>query len=980
MMFKATRKPFVNAVMLLTSLGITTSCIDNGYDLNKDIDMNISVGGDAFTIPLGYSEQTTLDKLIDESETLKKMDDQTYAIKKNDGIDDVSIKVDPVNIKIDEPSFSGTTVDFEAGLDDFNVADKKSSSKLDAPSIVVDVKLPEDISMDTGMRPIVTGGGTINDQESPFEFTYYKEEWPKEVKTIHEVVLQDQSGNKKYGQKIAFNVIAPAGMINITDFTVKFPVNFILYNANGEKQPGNSIQLARGLQTESKATYEFYVYGQKLNASLPTGIEIHDKITYNFTYTTEKAPTSTDMLSVQMEKTDFIFDHALVTTNDIEANMKRGTVEMNTTIDGLEDVNEVHSVDFKDNSILAMDIAKGLELPVDFKSGDLVIEFPSYYKMELKEADNGITYTGNELTIPATALPDAKVALLLKQVNFTGTDKGKPVMENGKPIIKLTDPVTYYLKDNAPMILQKDNISSTDVADLDKKEMDVFVNGGKMEITNAFVDAKSYTAEVKDNTSFEVKEDVDEALKILKTVAWKTGSTPKMTLHINFSDNFPKEEISELEFSDLKIQLPKFVKFAAGIEGMDYDKNVLTLNDKFKVLEGYTKPLETTGMDFSYMNNGTGLKTTVENGKTWLKITDENETKVDILGDVKTLGGDNINTDRLKGITVTPTVTIDEMPVGLVTGEVDPVIDDVDENVELDLGDDLDFLKDEGNELDIKNPQIKLTLNNTVGVPVDMNLTIYGVDENDKEIENSRVEGIKFQLQPTNVSQETKTSVFMLSREAMNMPENDATHHYENVVVSNLNKVMTRVPDRVKFHMNAKANNGTEHHVDISKDMTITGEYDVTVPLQFEDLNINYIDVIDDLHSDLEDVLDKTTSATLEILADALNNVPLDLNLSAKAQDTDGNELTTIEATVYANDIKDGKIGGAITEDSAVKTPILIRLVATSSADLKKLDKLELTIHAKANETTAGLPLKATQWVKIENAKVKIKKANFDLN
>lgn len=979
MMFKATRKPFVNAVMLLTSLGITTSCIDNGYDLNKDIDMNISVGGDAFTIPLGYSEQTTLDKLIDESETLKKMDDQTYAIKKNDGIDDVSIKVDPVNIKIDEPSFSGTTVDFDAGLDDFNVADKKSSSKLDAPSIVVDVKLPEDRSMDTGMKPIVAGGGTINDQESPFEFTY-KKEWPKEVKTIHEVVLQDQSGNKKYGQKIAFNVIAPAGMINITDFTVKFPVNFILYNANGEKQPGNSIQLARGLQTESTATYEFYVYGQKLNASLPTGIEIHDKITYNFTYTTEKAPTSTDMLRVQMEKTDFIFDHALVTTNDIEANMKRGTVEMNTTIDGLEDVNEVHSVDFKDNSILAMDIAKGLELPVDFKSGDLVIEFPSYYKMELKEADNGITYTGNELTIPATALPDAKVALLLKQVNFTGTDKGKPIMENGKPIIKLTDPVTYYLKDNAPMILQKDNISSTDVADLDKKEMDVFVNGGKMEITNAFVDAKSYTAEVKDNTSFEVKEDVDEALKILKTVAWKTGSTPKMTLHINFSDNFPKEEISELEFSDLKIQLPKFVKFAAGIEGMDYDKNVLTLNDKFKVLEGYTKPLETTGMDFSYMNNGTGLKTTVENGKTWLKITDENETKVDILGDVKTLGGDNINTDRLKGITVTPTVTIDEMPVGLVTGEVDPVIDDVDENVELDLGDDLDFLKDEGNELDIKNPQIKLTLNNTVGVPVDMNLTIYGVDENDKEIENSRVEGIKFQLQPTNVGQETKTSVFMLSREAMNMPENDATHHYENVVVSNLNKVMTRVPDRVKFHMNAKANNGTEHHVDISKDMTITGEYDVTVPLQFEDLNINYIDVIDDLHSDLEDVLDKTTSATLEILADALNNVPLDLNLSAKAQDTDGNELTTIEATVYANDIKDGKIGGAITEDSAVKTPILIRLVATSSADLKKLDKLELTIHAKANETTAGLPLKATQWVKIENAKVKIKKANFDLN
>lgn len=980
MMFKATRKPFVNAVMLLTSLGITTSCIDNGYDLNKDIDMNISVGGDAFTIPLGYSEQTTLDKLIDESETLKKMDDQTYAIKKNDGIDDVSIKVDPVNIKIDEPSFSGTTVDFDAGLDDFNVADKKSSSKLDAPSIVVDVKLPSGIKMNKNKDiPIIAGNGTITD-ESGFKYTY-QEKWPKEVNTIHEVVLENQSGNTSYyGQKVTFTVAAPAGMINITDFTVTFPEGFILYSKDGVKQGGNKILLAKGVQDKATETYEFYVYGQKLDKDRTTGIDIDSKIEYQFSYATQTTPSTGDKLRIQMNETDFIFDHAIVSTNDIDANMEDGSVEMNTTIDGLEDINEVHSIDFNENSILKMNIAEGLTLPVDFKSGNLIIEFPSYYQMELKEAGSGITYSDNKLTVPATALPDAKVALLLKQVDFGNTGKGIPTMENGKPVIKLTDPVRYYLKDNAPMILQKDNISSTDVADLDKKTMDVSVTGRKMEITNAFVDAKSYTAEVKDNTSFEVKEDVDEALKILKTVAWKTGSTPKMTLHINFSDNFPKEEISELEFSDLKIQLPKFVKFAAGIEGMDYDKNVLTLNDKFKVLEGYTKPLETTGMDFSYMNNGTGLKTTVENGKTWLKITDENETKVDILGDVKTLGGDNINTDRLKGITVTPTVTIDEMPVGLVTGEVDPVIDDVDENVELDLGDDLDFLKDEGNELDIKNPQIKLTLNNTVGVPVDMNLTIYGVDENDKEIENSRVEGIKFQLQPTNVGQETKTSVFMLSREAMNMPENDATHHYENVVVSNLNKVMTRVPDRVKFHMNAKANNGTEHHVDISKDMTITGEYDVTVPLQFEDLNINYIDVIDDLHSDLEDVLDKTTSATLEILADALNNVPLDLNLSAKAQDTDGNELTTIEATVYANDIKDGKIGGAITEDSAVKTPILIRLVATSSADLKKLDKLELTIHAKANETTAGLPLKATQWVKIENAKVKIKKANFDLN
>ena len=973
MMLNAKSRPLIGAALLLSSLGITTSCIDNGYDLNKDIDMNISVSGDIFTIPLGYTEETTLSKLIEETETLK-LEDGIYSIKKADDIDPVNIDVDAVSIKIDEPSFDGVKVDFDANIDNFTISNKESSSKLNAPKIEVNVNLPKDKSMDT-TKPFIASGGSITDH-SDFNFKYIKPEWPEEVKTIHSVILKDESG-KEYGQKVSFAVTAPAGKMKITNFTVTFPSGFILKDING-KVNGNFITLAKNqIQSTETANYEFYVYGQTLEKERDNGIDINDQITYTFTYTTEATPSSGENIQVQMKSTSFNFDYAMVTTNEIKAEMTDGKVEMKTTVKGLDDVNEVHKITFEDNSpLIVMDIAKDLDLPVDFKSGNLVIEFPSYYNLTLADKSNsGITYANHLLTIPAIAMPDAKVKLKLGSADLTG----KPIItENSEKVIKLEDPVKYYLQNNQPMKLQKDKISSKDVAGLETKTLDVFVTGGEMLIANAEVKADAYTAEVEDKTSFEVKEDVDEALSILKTVAWKEGEHPTITLNITFP-NFPSD-IDKLKFDGLKIQMPKFIKFAASA-GVDKD-NVLTLNDQFTVKDSYKKVMETVGMDFSYMNGGNGLatKASTTDGKRLLEITDAKETKIDITGNVKTIAGTILNTDKLKDIQVMPVVTIDEMPIGKVTGTVDPVIDPVNEEVDLDLGDDLDFLKDEGNELDIHNPQIMLTLKNTVGVPVDLSLNMYGVDENGNVIETSKVGPVKFQLQPTNADQESKTSMFLLSRQKMQVSESTADTYNENVVVADLYKLMQRVPEKVKFEMTAKANDGKEHHIDLAKDMTITGGYDVIVPLQFEDININYKEEIDELQDDLSDVLDKTTSAELEIHADILNKVPLQMVLSAKAMDTNSSELTTIVTTVFANDKEGGIIAGTLKEGEAAKTPVIIHLKATSSAELKRLDKIELNIHATANETTAGLPLKGEQSIQITNAKVKIKKVNLDLN
>ena len=90
-------------VLLLTSLGVTTSCIDNSYDLKKDIDMTINVGGEHLAIPVGYTEKITLDKIIeiDEGDDLQLVDGE-YHLLKSDNIDETNTSVESVTVNESE--------------------------------------------------------------------------------------------------------------------------------------------------------------------------------------------------------------------------------------------------------------------------------------------------------------------------------------------------------------------------------------------------------------------------------------------------------------------------------------------------------------------------------------------------------------------------------------------------------------------------------------------------------------------------------------------------------------------------------------------------------------------------------------------------------------------------------------------------------------------------------------------------------------
>lgn len=166
-MLNTKKRPLMAAAILLTSLGITTSCIDSSYDLNKDIDMTISAGGEHLAIPVGYTEKITLDKIIelDEGDDLQIVDGEYHLLKKNN-IDETNTSVGTVTVAESENIIDAITLLNSVSTPGANIVipKKQSEGKINAEARGVDKAVIEIGSLAADMPTTLTlkfelGGG-----------------------------------------------------------------------------------------------------------------------------------------------------------------------------------------------------------------------------------------------------------------------------------------------------------------------------------------------------------------------------------------------------------------------------------------------------------------------------------------------------------------------------------------------------------------------------------------------------------------------------------------------------------------------------------------------------------------------------------------------------------------------------------------------------------------------------------------------------
>ena len=125
----------------------TVSCVDNKYDLDKDIDMTVNVGGEHLTIPAGSSDTAYLSKIIEVEEgDILQPDAATrvYHLTKKDDIDVKPTTVKEVTIDETTTNLSSTEIVNATSVTDEEVlAPVTTSGNFEAKSNNIDEALKE---------------------------------------------------------------------------------------------------------------------------------------------------------------------------------------------------------------------------------------------------------------------------------------------------------------------------------------------------------------------------------------------------------------------------------------------------------------------------------------------------------------------------------------------------------------------------------------------------------------------------------------------------------------------------------------------------------------------------------------------------------------------------------------------------------------------------------------------------------------------
>lgn len=119
------KRRLIKASLWTTALSpfFFASCVDDSYDLTKDIDMTITVGGD-LSIPGSGTEEFTLEEIMDlEDNSVVKADAQgNYALNKADTTE-TDVEIDPVHINAPASQPTTTTLDFNSPAATENVVE-----------------------------------------------------------------------------------------------------------------------------------------------------------------------------------------------------------------------------------------------------------------------------------------------------------------------------------------------------------------------------------------------------------------------------------------------------------------------------------------------------------------------------------------------------------------------------------------------------------------------------------------------------------------------------------------------------------------------------------------------------------------------------------------------------------------------------------------------------------------------------------------
>ena len=177
--------------------GGMVACVDDNYDLNKDISMEVGIGGKYFAIPLGTTDSIRVDSLLE-------LDDESVFMFMEDGTAVIS-KLDSVKVRV--PEIQQVTLQSWAS---------------EIEPIVNEIEVPEEAQGDVG--EVALPEKDVNSSTS-IEFD---EEVPEELLDLNTVKFD---GTPKLVIDIQFEAPEEVAKLELMDYVIHFP-EFIVFDDN----------------------------------------------------------------------------------------------------------------------------------------------------------------------------------------------------------------------------------------------------------------------------------------------------------------------------------------------------------------------------------------------------------------------------------------------------------------------------------------------------------------------------------------------------------------------------------------------------------------------------------------------------------------------------------------------------------------------------------------------------------------------------
>lgn len=994
----------VLTVLLAGVLLLVSSCVDKRYDLvNKEITTDVKLEGNTIALPIGDLKPILLDSLVDvdEIDFLKESNgvfsicmDSTISIKES--VDPVTFDIDPIthsadikfnNIEISKVHLEAANMkaaDFKTptiSLDGLNGKLPTLESEVSKAVVTAEVleflkrlEIPE-------LKQIIP----IEQVGVDCRFNY---NLPKEIEYID--FIKFGSSNDVNGSLIEVEIINPEVLSKCSkeiSFDIEFPEIFELSkNPNAEQAgkyrvEGNRVKVEGLLSEGQRTVISFYINKLSgLSNCIENGVlSVDEKIVYNISYKVEGEVDLNDDTKVS----DFDFKVRLNSKlsfldaagkiADIKVDFKPIKMEFAADFDNLEHIDTIRYVEFvEEESYIKFDakiLDKGWLNTFNLKEGyALRIKFPeeldiadelSYYKGK----ENGdIKYEPTEHAFyikNLSLLAENHWDIALRKLTLNKAVTKDPV--TGKNVCHLdveadiefvgadNNVVEYLLLDGVYLESVVDVLNALDGS----KEIDFTMSESDITVKDAVVDTDVIHSSLETKTSFDFEGEVPAEIGKIE----KIGFDKDVEITIDFSVNGLGNLDTDININ-AGIVLPPFLKLVTAEQNSDVviSEGVLEIkNLSYNPAKNESRSIRLlcTGLDFTMLQDG-GLSPVdskisyssdiVVNGDVTVE---EEELHSEILG--KAIDFDIVL--KMEPITV-------KMFHGLYSGEIKAI----EENIEFDLGEDLEFLRESGNSIKLADPQLEFVLTNTVGVPIDVDLQILATNENGEAI-NEPVVG-QMRILPAELDAEAdvlkrvQTKLFFTT-DAQNNNRGDG---YTVIEIPELANLLEEIPYNINFKIEPKIV-GNSHHVNILEPIALDGEYSVIIPLKFEDLNISYTDTIKGLKGDLGETLKQFTNSAIRLKMNVANTIPLGLSLSVVPMDENGNVLEGLETGNIV--VKAGNGGGIMDPDNVPEYSYVELSIGSKGGDLSELDKLLFTVNATANSTAGGIGLKAEQGLKI---------------